>query len=195
VKWCTTLCLLVVSLAGCGGGEARDIAAPEAATTEAAPIVSTDSPATAPAPTSTGAEPALSSTQRHRIAAQADVADAAIQRWDRALDACIGPSGSGDDAGASCTRAAWDQLFDQMYAVQYELLAAMDRMRGGACREGLSRALDGVHGLLSGATPLKVVWLDEQQRPPMLFDLEAIVDIARPAGTYMRDALASACGR
>ena len=142
-----------------------------------------------------GATPAPRSTQRRRILAQAAFADAAIRRWDGALEACVGRSGNGDDAGASCTRTAWDQLFDQMYAVQYELLAVMDRMRGGPCRERLRGALDGVHGFLSGATPLKVVWLDEHQRPPMLFDLEAIVDVARPAGARMRDALASTCGR
>ena len=127
------------------------------------------------------------------ITTQADVAEAAVRRWEAALDACVGPSGQGDDVGATCTRAAWDLLFDQMYSVQYELLDLMGRMSRGSCREALASALDGVHGFLSGAVPLKVVWLDDQQRPPAVFDLEAIVDLARPVAGRMRDAAATVC--
>ena len=91
------------------------------------------------------------------IVTQAGVAEAAVRRWEAALDSCVGPSGGGDDTGASCTRAAWDQLFDQMYAVQYELLDLMGRMsRGGPCRETLASALDvlsGVDGLAAGDRP------------------------------------------
>ncbi len=46
--------------------------------------------------------------------------------------------------------------------------------------DALSSALDAVHGFLAGATPLEVVWLDEHQQPPSTFDLESIVDLARP---------------
>jgi hypothetical protein len=80
-----------------------------------------------------------------------------------------------------------------MYAVQYELLALLDHIGPGACHEALSSAVDAVHGLLSGATPLKVVWLDDQQKPPNLFDLESIVDVARPAPAQLYEAAAKAC--
>lgn len=50
-----------------------------------------------------------------------------------------------------------------------------------------------VHGYLSGATPTKVVWLDERQQPPSLFDLEAVVDLVRPAPARLREAAATTC--
>ena len=188
--------LVVLVLAGgCGGHDDRpDVAAPAPPATEAqvpTPVATTSEAAAASA--SPGSASTPTSRERGAIVTQAGVAEAAIRRWNGSVDSCVGSSGTGDDAGASCTRAAWDQLFDQMYAVQYELLDLMGRMARDRCREGLAAALDAVHGFLSGATPLKVVWLDDQQRPPSLFDLEAIVDVARPAPVRMREAVATTC--
>lgn len=181
-------------LAGCGGND--DLPDLEASLT-------TTQVTTAPVTTTTEADAALEASARSRIPAttrqrgvivtQAGVAAAAVSRWERAVGSCVGPSGESDDAGASCTRAAWDQLFDQMFSVQYELLDLMGRLERGTCREALATALDAVHGFLAGAVPTKVVWLDEQQQPPSRFDLEAIVDVARPAAARMRAAAATAC--
>jgi hypothetical protein len=191
--------LLVLSLlAGCGGSDDRPDLEASSTTTDAetTPPAVTTTMESAPrtvSGTPIGKRAVPTTRERRVIATQAGVAEAAVARWEAALDLCIGPSGGGDDAGASCTRAAWDQLFDQMYSVQYELLDLMGRMSRGPCRESLSSALDGVHGFLSGAVPLKVVWLDDQQRPPAVFDLEAIVDLARPVAGRMRDAAATVC--
>jgi len=106
---------------------------------------------------------------------------------------CIGPSGEGDDPAATCTNAAWEQLFDRMYAAHSELLDLIDRMPPGPCHEALASVLDAVHGFVSGATPTNVVWLDERQRPPSRFDLEAIVDLVRPVPERMRAAAATTC--
>jgi hypothetical protein len=193
------LCVLGLTLlAGCGGGDDRpDLEGSpttiEVETTPSAATTTTDSMPGAPPAMPVGNSGTPTSAQRRVIVTQADVAGAAVGRWEAALDSCVGPSGGGDDTSASCTRAAWEQLFDQMYSVQYELLDLMGRMSRGPCRETLASALDGVHGFLSGAVPLKVVWLDEQQRPPALFDLEAIVDVARPVAGRMRDAAATTC--
>jgi len=81
---------------------------------------------------------------------------------------------------------AWEQLFKQMYAVQYELLALSDRIGSGACHRARASAIDAVHGFLAGATPLNVVWLDEQQQPPSVYDLESIVDVVRPLAARLR---------
>ena len=124
---------------------------------------------------------------------RADEIEAALANWDVRLDRCVGPSGNGDDAGASCIRAAWDQLFDQMDVAQYYLLRLLGPLHGGACHESLTAALDAVHGFLSGAVPTNVVWLDEQQQPPSRFDLESIVDLVRPVPAQMRTAAVPAC--
>jgi hypothetical protein len=152
-------------------------------------------PTTTPATTSAVpvARAPIRPHQRTEISEQAAASADAVRRWEDSLATCVGPEGKGDDTAATCTHAAWDQLFDQMYAVQYELLALMNRMQRGPCRQALKPALDGVHGFLSGATPIEVVWLDDQQRPPSLFDLEAIVDVARPAAAHMREAIATTC--
>jgi hypothetical protein len=189
--------LVLALLAGCGGSDDRpDLEASSTTTAvETAPPTPTttvESPSAAPG-TEVGNRVAPTPHERRVITTQADVAEAAVRRWEAGLDACVGPSGQGDDVGASCTRAAWDMLFDQMYSVQYELLDLMGRMSRGSCREALAAALDGVHGFLSGAVPLKVVWLDDQQRPPAVFDLEAIVDLARPVAGRMRDAAVTVC--
>ena len=181
-------------LAGCGGSDDRPDLEASLTTTQVT---------TAPVTTTTEADAALEASarsgipattrQRGVIVTQAGVAAAAVSRWERAVGSCVGPSGESDDAGASCTRAAWDQLFDQMFSVQYELLDLMGPLERGPCREALATALDAVHGFLAGAVPTKVVWLDEQQQPPSRFDLEAIVDVARPAAARMRAAAATSC--
>ncbi len=118
----------------------------------------------------------------------------AVRRWNSALDSCVRRSRRVHDAGALCTREAWEQLFKQMYAVQYELLALSGQIGAGACHARLAAAVDAVHGFLAGATPLDVVWLDEQQRPPNVYDLESIVDLARPLPDRLRTA-GAACAR
>ena len=198
MKTTIALGLLVLALAGCGGSDDRpDLEASSMTTAvETTPQAVTTTMESAPGAvpsTPVGNKAAPTPRERRVIATQAGVAEAAVRRWEASLDSCVGPSGEGDDTGASCTRAAWDQLFDQMYSVQYELLDLMGPMSRGSCREALASALDGVHGFLSGAVPLKVVWLDDQQRPPAVFDLEAIVDVARPVAGRMRDAAATAC--
>lgn len=193
MKWSVGVCFVVMLVGGCGGSDDRpDLEAAPPATETAASTDATDSPSpvtAAPPATSTP----LPARQRARITAQAADTAAAIERWNAALLACIGPSGEGDNAGATCTQSAWEQLFDAMDVAQYELLRLLNRIGPGACHEALVTVLDGVHGFLAGATPTNVVWLDEQQRPPSRFDLEAIVDLVRPVPTRMRDAAETTC--
>ncbi len=138
----------------------------------------------------------LTASQRDEIRTLAVDAGAAVPRWDEELAACIRPSGDGDgdDADATCTRAAWEQLFNQMYVAHYELLALVDRI-AGSCHEALAAVVDAVHGFLSGAgaTPTNVAWLDEQQRPPNRFDLELVVEIVRPVPVRTREAMETGC--
>jgi hypothetical protein len=200
VRQTAALCFLILALvAGCGGSDDRPDLEATPPTTE--PLTSETAPTTeVAAPANTGASPTqaansapLPANTQRRIASQANDVEAAVTRWNDRVSACVGPSGTRDDAGASCTRAAWDQLFDQMYVAQYELLDLLDRMGAGRCHEALASVVDSVHGFLSGATPTKVVWLDEQQRPPSLFDLESIVDLVRPVPAHIRRAAATAC--
>jgi len=44
-----------------------------------------------------------------------------------------------------------------------------------------------------GAAPLDLAWLDEHQRPPSRFDLEAAVDLVRPVPARIRDATTAVC--
>jgi hypothetical protein len=190
-----SLALLVLA-AGCGGSDDRpDLASPPP-TTETLATVETTTEAQAATQTVTAVRTTtdLGPREQHRIAEQATAAATAVQRWNSALDSCLGPSGNAPDPGGTCTRSAWEQLFKQMYAVQYELLALSDQARTGACRQRLAKAIDSAHGFLSGATPLNVVWLDEQQRPPSVYDLEAIVDIARPLAARLRETEAACSG-
>jgi hypothetical protein len=131
--------------AGCGGGEDRpDLAAPPPTPeTSAEPAPATAQAAADGATQSVTAVRARTRVprgERARIAQQAGPADAAVERWNRALDSCIASSGKADDPGALCTREAWEQLFKQMYAVQYELLALSDRIGSGACHRALASA-------------------------------------------------------
>ena len=187
-------CLAVLVLSGCGGSDDRpDLAASSTTLDEPVAVETTqtttdDMLPTSKAPTSARVTPRQSRT----IPIRADEIEAALATWDVRLDRCVGPSGNGDDAGASCTRAAWEQLFDQMDVAQYYLLRLV-RPLSGACHDSLASALDAVYGFLSGATPTEVVWLDEQQHPPSTFDLESIVDVVRPVPARMRDAAATTC--
>ena len=195
MRWIVGACLAVVALSGCGGSDDRpDLAASSTTLDEPVAVQATqttadDSLPTSTAPTSIRVTPRQSRT----IAMRADEIEAALANWDVRLDRCVGPSGNGDDAGASCIRAAWDQLFDQMDVAQYYLLQLVRPLRRGACHDSLASALDAVYGFLSGATPTEVVWLDEQQHPPSTFDLESIVDVVRPVPARMRDAAATTC--
>jgi hypothetical protein len=188
---------LVLALAsGCGGSDDRpdlEAASPPAETT-ASTVAEPDTPSSvATTPTATAKSKPLPARQQARITAQATDTAAALERWNAALSACISPSGEGDDPGATCTKAAWELLFDAMDVEQYELLRLLNRIGPGACHETLVTVLDAVHGFLAGATPTNVVWLDEQQQPPSRFDLEAIVDLVRPVPARMRDAAETTC--
>ena len=191
MKTIAVLCtlLLVVAAACSGGGD-------DPAELDAAMTVE-EVPAVPPETTSTGADDRDASPGDVRvheaIVAQASATAAALDHWDDALASCIGPTGTKEDAGASCTRVAWEQLFDQLHVAHAEVLRLIGRTPAGPCHEALSSAVDAIHGFLSGATPTNVVWLDEQQRPPSRFDLEAIVDLARPAPVRLRGAVAAAC--
>jgi hypothetical protein len=193
VRSTAALCLVALAfVAGCGGGDDRpDLRAqppPETETTTSAPSATTaeEKVATPSSPTPASKPTRLGSEEGRRITTEATIAADAIRRWDEDVTVCVGPAGTRKDPGGTCTRAAWDRLFDQMYSVQYELLDLLDRIRSGGCHEDLASAVDAVHGFLAGATPLKVVWLDDQQRPPALFDLESIVDVARPVPARIR---------
>jgi hypothetical protein len=187
---------IVVSLAGCGGTDDRpDLEA--SPTTVNAPVATEpetgaaeEMPATASA--TPGGSTRLTPRQSRSIPIRADEIEAAVADWDDRLDACAGPTADGDDPAATCTRAAWEQLFDQMDVAQYYLLRLLGPLHGGACHESLTVALDAVHGFLSGAVPTNVVWLDDQQQPPSRFDLESIVDLVRPVPAQMRTAAATA---
>jgi len=193
------VCLVAIAfVAGCGGGEDRpDLAAPPPPTETSAEQGSTTTQAMGGATQSVTAVRAPSRVppgERTRIAEQARTSDAAVERWNRTLDSCVGSSAKVHDPGGLCTREAWESLFKQMYAVQYELLALSDRVGSGACHRALASAIDAVHGFLAGATPLNVVWLDEQQQPPSVYDLESIVDVARPLPARLRVAEARCSG-
>jgi hypothetical protein len=195
MRWRVGLCLVVVLVGGCGGSDDRpDLEAAPPATETTATVDEPDSPSPVTAtPSAPAASTPLPARQRGRITAQAAATAAAIERWNADLSACIGPSGEGDNAGATCTQAAWEQLFDAMDVAQYELLRLLNRIGPGPCHDALVTVLDGVHGYLAGATPTNVVWLDEQQRPPSRFDLEAIVDLVRPVPARMRGAAETTC--
>ena len=196
MRWCVGACLAVLALGGCGGSDDRpDLAASSTTLDEPAAVETTrttadDTPSTS---ANTRMPRRMTPTAFRTIPIRADEIDAAVANWDVRLDTCVGPSGDGDDAGATCTRIAWEELFDQMEVAQYYLLRLVRPLRHGACHDSLASALDAVHGFLSGATPTKVVWLDEQQRPPSTFDLEAIVDVVRPVPARMREAGATTC--
>ncbi len=197
MSWRFAVVSLVLALAsGCGGSDDRpDLeAAPPPAETTASTADEAGSPSSVTtAPTVSASSTPFPARQRARITAQAADTAAAIERWDAAFSACIGPSGEGDDPGATCTKTAWELLFDAMDVEQYVLLRLLNRIGPGACHETLVTVLDAVHGFLAGATPTNVVWLDEQQRPPSRFDLEAIVDLVRPVPAQMRDAAETTC--
>jgi hypothetical protein len=193
--------IAIALVAGCGGNDSRpevavDPATPERTTSRSTSTsTSTSSPQTAggDAPIASSVSTSLPATQTRAIAGHAADTASALQRWDRELAACIGPSGDGDDAEATCTRAAWEGLFRRMHGVHGGLLDILAGIAVGRCHEALGTAVDAVHGFLAGGTPTNVVWLDEQQRPPSRFDLDTLVDLVRPVPVRMREALATAC--
>ena len=108
----------------------------------------------------------LPARQRQEVSKQAAATAAAVRRWDTALAACVGPSGDGDDADATCTHAAWEQLVDQVEIEMYYLLEHLRGMPPGTCHAALNAENDILRGFWHGAAPLDLAWLDEQQRPP-----------------------------
>ena len=75
----------------------------------------------------------------------------------------------------------------------YYLLEHLRAMPSGACHEALAAENDILRGFWHGAAPLDLAWLDEQQRPPSRFDLEAAVDLVRPVPARIRDATTAVC--
>ena len=188
-------CIAALVLSGCGGSDDRpDLAASSTTLDGPVAVETTQTTADETLPTSKAQTSTRVTPRQFRtIPIRADEIEAALANWDVRLDRCVGPSGNGDDAGATCTRAAWEELFDQMDVAQYYLLRLVRPLRHGACHDSLASALDAVYGFLSGATPTEVVWLDEQQHPPSTFDLESIVDVVRPVPARMRAAAATTC--
>ena len=162
----------------------------------------------------------LPPSQRQEVGKQAAATAAAVRRWDTALAACVGPSGDGDDADATCTHAAWEQLVDQVEIEMYYLLEHLRAMPRGSCHDALGAENDILRGFWHGAAPLDLAgstsssvhpagstsrprstraapldlaWLDERQRPPSRFDLETAVDLVRPVPGRIRDAVTTVC--
>lgn len=186
------MCLVVLVLGGCGGSDERPDVEDLSTTTEA-PLGTLEESVTTSPGAGTPRPTLLPARQHARISTQAADAARAIERWNADLAECLGPSGEGDNAGATCTHAAWEQLFDAMDVAQYELLLLVNRIEPGACHDALTMELDAVHGFLAGATPTNVVWLDERQQPPSRFDLEMIADLVRPVPARMRVAAETVC--
>jgi len=189
-----------LGVVGCGGsGDDRpDLPAAAAlpsestVTTPAAPAEPAAAGATTATRTSRGS-PSLAERQRTRITAQAADTAAAIRRWDQQLLACNGPSGDEDDADATCTHAAWEQLVDQVEIGMYYLLEHLRAMPRGPCHDALAAENDILGAFWHGAAPLDLAWLDEQQRPPSRFDLETAVDLVRPVPGRIREAVTTVC--
>jgi len=186
-----------VAVAGCGGNgdERPELAVPEQAT----PTVETSIPESAPSEASGSSSSQvlrsvpLPPRQRQEVGKQAAATAAAVQRWDTALAMCVGPSGEGDDADATCTHAAWEQLVDQVEIEMYYLLKHLRAMPRGSRHEALGAENDILGGFWHGAAPLDLAWLDEQQRPPSRFDLETAVDLVRHVPGRIRDAVTTVC--
>ena len=186
----------VVAVAGCGAS--RDERPELAAAEQATPTVETSVPEAAPSEAANSVSShvrsvPLPSRQRQEIGSRAADAAAAVQRWDMALAACVGPSGDGDDAEATCTHAAWEQLVDQVEIAMYYLLEHLRAMPRGSCHDALGAENDILRGFWHGAAPLDLAWLDEQQRPPSRFDLETAVELVRPVPGRIRDAVTTVC--
>ena len=176
------------------GDERPELAAAEQAT----PTVETSVLETAPSEASNSVSSQVRSIplpprQRQEVGKQAADTAAAVQRWDTALAACVGPSGDGDDADATCTHAAWEQLVDQVEIEMYYLVEHLRAMPRGSCHDALGAENDILRGFWHGAAPLDLAWLDEQQRPPSRFDLETAVDLVRPVPGRIRDAVTTVC--
>ena len=71
--------------------------------------------------------------------------------------------------------------------------ASLRDMPRGACHEALGAHLDALRGFWQGAAPLDLEWLDQQQRPPVLYDLDSAVALIRPVPARIRHAVTTAC--
>ena len=197
---CAPAALVVVLLVGCGGsGDDRpDIAvsgSPERVETTAS-ASSASSAAQGETSTAASSQPiALRATQRREIRARATETAAAISRWDQEFTECVGPSGDGDDADATCTHAAWEQLVDRVEIEMYYFLEELRAMPRGSCHDALAAENDVLRGFWHGAAPLDLAWLDEQQRPPSRFDLDSAVAILRQVPRRIEEAVGTVCAR
>ena len=189
---------LCAAVAGCGGsGDERPeltVAEPlPPAIERAAPQASAESETTPESGSVAVSAAPLSARQREEIRRRAAATAVAIRRWGDDLARCVGPKGDGDNADATCTHAAWEQLVDQVEIEMYYLLEHLRAMPSGACHKALAAENDILRGFWHGAAPLDLAWLDEQQRPPSRFDLEAAVDLVRPVPARIRDATKAVC--
>jgi hypothetical protein len=196
---CASAALAAVLLAGCGGGDDRpDIAvsgSPQPIETTA-PAASASSTAQGETPTAASSEPIeLRATQRREIRRRATETATAIRRWDQEFTACVGPNGDGDDADATCTHAAWEQLVDRVEIEMYYFLEELRAMPRGPCHDALAAENDILRAFWHGAAPLDLAWLDEQQRPPGRFDLDSAVAILRPVPRRIEEAVGTVCTR
>ena len=148
-----------VAVVGCGGsGDER----PElAASEQPAPTVETPLSEAAPSGVSSSLSSKMRSVplpprQRQEIRKQAADTAAAVERWDTALAKCVGPSGDGDDADATCTHAAWEQLVDQVEIEMYYLLEHLRGMPRGSCHAALGAENDIPEA--SGTERLRSIW-------------------------------------
>jgi hypothetical protein len=193
---CLALCI-ALGVVGCGGsGDDRPdlpAAAPPSESPVTTPAPAEPAPASATTATRTERSLSLAERQRTRITAQAADTAAAIRRWDQQLLGCTGASGDEDDADATCTHAAWEQLVDQVEIEMYYLLEHLRAMPRGPCHDALAAENDILRAFWHGAAPLDLAWLDEQQRPPSHFDLETAVDLVRPVPGRIREAVTTVC--
>ncbi len=188
------LAVLLVLLAGCGGESDPSPAAtpPPSEPTPTTPALTASRAGTSATPAQPAASP-VPARERSEIVSQAQDTAAAIARWDEQLAACVGPEGHADDSGATCTHAAWGRLVFQVDVADWYLLGHLRDMPRGACHEALGAQLDALRGFWQGAAPLDLEWLDQQQRPPVLYDLDSAVALIRPVPSRIRDAVTTAC--
>jgi hypothetical protein len=189
------LAVVVSFLGGCGRGsdepsEAVTTTQTEERLTTAAPPQLRTGEKSSTLPTRAAPLPV---TNRAQLVMRAADTQLAIGRWDAELAACLGRTGNADDSGATCTHAAWGRLVGQVDVAMYYLLDDLRPMPRGTCHDALAAENDLLRGFWNGAAPLNLAWLDENQRPPSLFDLDTAVNLLRPVPARIRETATSVC--
>lgn len=169
--------LVLVALAGCGGGEAQ-----EAQSNDVEPVVVTRSQAPAPGTEARSQTPVrrspLTAGERRRLRMMASTIDASVKRFDRAMRACHGDP--------PCLDRAWAVVVAERYEWYY-LLPLGARRRN--C-EPLGYAASGVYGFDLGAKQIDYGDPAEYATPERRRDHMALVDGLRPVPADLRDAAA-----